>query len=92
MEVPVLERKELEHGKFTTVFREIKKIVPAGMAECRCIMVDSAEHLYITDDLIITHNTRMFDLLISEAVARNETVIIIDPKGDKELAYNAERA
>ena len=92
VEVPELERKELEHGKFTTVFREIKKIVPAGMAECRCIMVDSAEHLYITDDLIITHNTRMFDLLISEAVARNETVIIIDPKGDKELAGNAERA
>ncbi len=36
--------------------------------------------------------TRMFDILISQAIARNEAVIIIDPKGDKELAENAKRA
>ncbi len=36
--------------------------------------------------------TRMFDLLISQAVMRGEAVIIIDPKGDKEMAANAERA
>ena len=36
--------------------------------------------------------TRMFDLLISQAVLRGESVIIIDPKGDKEMAANARRA
>ncbi len=36
--------------------------------------------------------TRMFDLLISQAVLRGEAVIIIDPKGDKEMAANALRA
>lgn len=36
--------------------------------------------------------TRMFDLLISQAILRNEAVIIIDPKGDKELRDNARRA
>ena len=36
--------------------------------------------------------TRLFDLLISQAIMRNEAVIIIDPKGDKELAANARRA
>ena len=36
--------------------------------------------------------TRLFDLLISQAIARNEAVIIIDPKGDKELRDNARRA
>lgn len=36
--------------------------------------------------------TRMFDLLISQAILRGEAVIIIDPKGDKEMRDNARRA
>ena len=35
--------------------------------------------------------TRLFDLLISQAILRGETVIIIDPKGDKEMRDNARR-
>ncbi len=35
--------------------------------------------------------TRMFDILISQAIARHEAVIIIDPKGDKEMCDNARR-
>lgn len=33
--------------------------------------------------------TRLFDLLIAQAIARGEPVIIIDPKGDHGLASNA---
>jgi conjugal transfer pilus assembly protein TraD len=36
--------------------------------------------------------TRMFDLFITQAILRGEAVIIIDPKGDKELSENAKRA
>lgn len=36
--------------------------------------------------------TRLFDMLISQAISRGEGVIIIDPKGDKELRSNALRA
>ena len=36
--------------------------------------------------------TRLFDLLISQAIMRGEAVIIIDPKGDIELRDNARRA
>lgn len=36
--------------------------------------------------------TRLFDLLISQAVMRNEGVLIFDPKGDAELEANARRA
>jgi len=36
--------------------------------------------------------TRLFDLLISQAVLRGEAVLIIDPKGDRELRDNARRA
>lgn len=35
--------------------------------------------------------TRMLDILISQAIMRNEAVFIIDPKGDKELRDNARR-
>lgn len=36
--------------------------------------------------------TRLFDLLIAQAIFRGETVIIIDPKGDHGLAQNARAA
>ena len=36
--------------------------------------------------------TRMFDIMITQAILRNEAVIIIDPKGDKEMRDNARRA
>lgn len=36
--------------------------------------------------------TRAFDLDISQAIFRGEAVIIIDPKGDRELKENARRA
>lgn len=35
--------------------------------------------------------TRMLDLLIGQAIIRGESVIIIDPKGDKGLAANARK-
>jgi conjugal transfer pilus assembly protein TraD len=35
--------------------------------------------------------TRLFDLLIGQAIARGEPVIIIDPKGDHGLASNARK-
>lgn len=34
--------------------------------------------------------TRLFDLLVTQAIMRGEAVIILDPKGDKELKNNAE--
>lgn len=36
--------------------------------------------------------TRAFDLLITQAVLRGEPVVIIDPKGDKDLRRTAQRA
>lgn len=36
--------------------------------------------------------TRLFDIFVTQAVLRNEAVIIIDPKGDKDLKWCAERA
>lgn len=36
--------------------------------------------------------TRLFDILITQAILRGESVFIIDPKGDKEMMENARRA
>jgi len=36
--------------------------------------------------------TRLFDILITQAVLRGEPVIIIDPKGDKDLRASTQRA
>lgn len=36
--------------------------------------------------------TRLFDLLITQAIARGEPVVIIDPKGDHGLAENARQS
>jgi len=35
----------------------IKSIEYVGEEECQCIMVSNKDHLYITDDYIVTHNT-----------------------------------
>lgn len=40
--------------------RYISDIKPAGKEECQCIMVEDERHLYVTDDYIVTHNTRYF--------------------------------
>ena len=38
-------------------YRPILSIEYVGKEECQCIMVDSPEHTYISDDFLITHNT-----------------------------------
>lgn len=37
--------------------RYIKSVESIGRKECQCIMLDSEEHLYLTDNFIVTHNT-----------------------------------
>jgi SNF2-related domain/Helicase conserved C-terminal domain/LAGLIDADG-like domain len=37
--------------------RGIASVEPVGTKPCQCIMVDSADHLYVTDHCILTHNT-----------------------------------
>lgn len=56
----------------------IVSVVPDIMEECQCIMVDSPEHLYVTDDFIVTHNT--FMAIYNMVKLGKRTVITISPK------------
>ena len=40
-----------------TLRHTLKECEYVGKKQCRCIMVSGAEHLYVTDDFIVTHNT-----------------------------------
>jgi len=44
--------------------RYISEIIEIGQKECQCIMVDAEDHLYVTSNYVLTHNT-----VISLAVA-----------------------
>lgn len=53
----ILTRKEMR-WKQTNKYRSIQSIELAGKKQCQCIAVESEDQLYVTDDFIITHNTR----------------------------------
>jgi hypothetical protein len=65
-----LERK-LNNFNYRTKYSEnkfIKSIEYFGEEEAKCIMVDNPEHLYVTDDYIVTHNTTMITKIANTAM------------------------
>jgi superfamily II DNA or RNA helicase len=57
-------------------FISITKIELIGKEECTCIMVDSKDHLYLSENFIVTHNTFC---VAYASTALNERTIIITP-------------
>lgn len=53
----------------------VKSIEFVGCEEAQCIMVDHPEHLYITDDFIVTHNTFLTLWAIKELGVRAVIVL-----------------
>lgn len=50
----IVSREKYPPRRFITAVKEY------GYEEAQCIAVADAEHLYVTDDFIVTHNTRFF--------------------------------
>lgn len=44
--------------KHSSYNRKIVDIQSIGIKETKCILVESEDHLYLTDDFIVTHNTK----------------------------------
>lgn len=50
-------RRKAEQWNPPIPVKLIKSIEYVGKTECQCILVDSEDHLYLTDYYIVTHNT-----------------------------------
>lgn len=52
-----LKRKSILFNNITNLYRNIDYVEYIGKKEAQCILVDSNDHLYATDNFILTHNT-----------------------------------
>ncbi len=62
--------------------RAIVDVIPDGECEMQCISVDSPDHLYVTDDFVVTHKTLQ---VIAQLLHRKEVdgaapALVIAPK------------
>ncbi len=57
--VPVASAKQTGKWKFPEwmIRHTIRRVESVGEKECRCIVVDSPDSLYVTDDFLLTHNS-----------------------------------
>ena len=58
--VPVSSKKHLarwKHESDAFPGRFIESVETAGTRPCQCILVDAEDHLYVTSDFVVTHNT-----------------------------------
>jgi len=67
-----LHRKAERYDATGRAMRFVHAIVPAGEEECVCIRVAASDHLYVTEDMILTHNT-LNDAFIILDEAQNTT-------------------
>lgn len=70
----LLRRKAEKYARYGAGWpmRFIESIEPAGVEETVCIRVDAPDHLYVTEDFILTHNT-LNDAFIILDEAQNTT-------------------
>lgn len=59
--------------------RKIVSITYHGMEETKCILLEDKDHLYITDDCIITHNTILNAVLVDSYAKKGCKTLTIVP-------------
>jgi len=82
--LPQVRRRKGGSAKFRGWTR-IWKVERAGRFQCRCIEIDHPQHLYITDNNLVTHNTEFLLGLVFNALVQNTGFIYVDGKGDPKL-------
>lgn len=72
--------------------RTVRSVDYIGRMPARCIMVDADDHLYLTDDFVVTHNTTLLvKLSASEKVGRTAILFLGEPISDEYGAYPGSR-
>lgn len=68
----------------------IKEIKYTGEDECTCIEIDAQEHLYVTDDFMVTHNTvavQVVNFWLTYIMGRGYTSHLITLKSDNRAQF-----
>lgn len=58
-----LDRLSVDDTQYARAGLRVTAVEQVADSECQCIMVDHPDHLYITDDFIVTHNTVLINAL-----------------------------
>jgi len=77
-----LTRKKFDKKRIKPkLFRSIKSVEQVASEECQCIELDSKDHLYLTDNFIVTHNTSTILQIAANAQAEGRNVVYLDAEG-----------
>lgn len=81
-----------DHYQYKDLKCRIKSIEFTGVKEAQCIMLDSEDHLYITDNYIVTHNTWVATLAAIKALQEGQVdkIVISRPNratDDKDIGF-----
>lgn len=63
--------------------RRIKSVSYAGRKKCRCLLVDNADHTYLTDNFIVTHNSYATFIELGIQVSGEKPISLRFEKGVK---------
>lgn len=87
--VPVGE--DARRGTWVKKWVPVSSVQSIGLRKCACVLIDHPDHLYYTDDYIVTHNTEFLLGLAYNALVFNSGFIYVDGKGDVSLYDNTFR-
>jgi replicative DNA helicase len=74
-----LERKQnlvTKGQKIGRAVRTIKSVELVRQAEAQCITIDHPDHLYVTDDYVVTHNSWLDLLFVAHAVMSGHKAVL----------------
>lgn len=76
-----------DNYQYSNLRLAIKGIKYIGKEECQCIMVDHPDHLYITDNYVVTHNTTLAKVLIHELGVEEYDVLQINASRENGIDF-----
>lgn len=62
-------------------------IESVGVKPAQCIMVDHVDHLYITDNYVVTHNTEMLLGICQNSLNQGSGFMFVDGKAQDKIAF-----
>jgi superfamily II DNA or RNA helicase len=67
--------------------RAICRVDYVGNKECQCILIDDKDHLYITDNFVVTHNTNIMIATLKALPKNCPTLVLANKKSLVEQNY-----